>query len=220
LDDSLDPRAAVAQADALALDPDVMAVLGPFESATAQAVAPTLAHAGTPALLAAPLTDPPAGIRSLCPSPEALRQAQLEVARQVNALAPFSGDAASAADVLGQRSVSLVGGPDVFRPWLIQRAGSAAEGVRASACAPEGMGLDDLSEGDASLGHAAELADFGTHVLLEALAADIAAHGRPTRPGVTAALSQKPPAPGLAWYGVERGKWTLYNSPANREKGK
>jgi ABC-type branched-subunit amino acid transport system substrate-binding protein len=46
--DDLDPATAAGQAHALALDPDVVAVVGPFTAETAAAVAPILAAAGIP----------------------------------------------------------------------------------------------------------------------------------------------------------------------------
>lgn len=48
LDDSLDPAMAAQQARALSLDPDVIAVIGPFTEGAAAAVEPVLAASGTP----------------------------------------------------------------------------------------------------------------------------------------------------------------------------
>ncbi len=68
LNDDLDPEAAAAQAAALAEDPSVIAVIGPFTSPTAAQVAPILSAAGIRALVAAPLDAPLAGSYSLCPA--------------------------------------------------------------------------------------------------------------------------------------------------------
>lgn len=50
LDDSLDPAMAAQQARALALDPDVLAVIGPFTKDTAVAVQTVLAETATPSI--------------------------------------------------------------------------------------------------------------------------------------------------------------------------
>lgn len=107
-DDLYAPTAA-AQARALALDPDVMAVLGPWSAETAAAATPILAEASLPVLVA---TDVPI---------------------------PSSGE-----------------------KW-----------------------------GDAALAQAAALAGQDARVLMDALAADIRAHGQPTRSGVAAALENR-----------------------------
>jgi ABC-type branched-subunit amino acid transport system substrate-binding protein len=104
-DDLYGPTAA-AQAKALALDPKVLAVVGPWTAETAAAAGPILAGAGLPVFSATDTSVPPPGEK-----------------------------------------------------W-----------------------------GDAVLGDAAKLAGDNTRVLLDALAADIRAHGRPTRGGVAAAL--------------------------------
>jgi len=67
LNDDLDPAAAVVQAAALAEDASVIAVIGPFTMPTAAQAAPILSAAGIPAVVAAPLDAPLAGIHSLCP---------------------------------------------------------------------------------------------------------------------------------------------------------
>ncbi len=215
LDDGLAPRAAAAQARALAQDADVIAVLGPWESATAQAATPILAQAGIPALVAAPLTSSLPGVTSLCPSSPQIAAALAREIRTVNALSTIN-DAATVANELtrrdaGNQTAALVGGPDLFRPWLIGRAGSAAEGTIAAACAPAGMAAAVVAGqgADASLSHAASLADYGVHALLQALAADIATRGRPSRAGVAAALAQGAITPGLVWYRVANGQWVI-----------
>ena len=104
--DDLHGPTAAAQAKALALDPEVLAVVGPWSAETAAAAAPILAEAGLPVLAAADTPIPPPGEK-----------------------------------------------------W-----------------------------GDAALADAATLAGNDARLLLDALAADIRAHGRPTRGGVAAAL--------------------------------
>ena len=107
--DDLDAPTAAAQAQALALDPDVLAVVGPWTAETAAAAQPILAEAGLPALAATDVSIPSSGEK-----------------------------------------------------W-----------------------------GDAALAQSAALAGQDARVLLDALAADIRAHGQPTRAGVAAALNSR-----------------------------
>ena len=106
--DDLHGPTAAAQAKALALDPEVLAVVGPWTAETANAAEPILGAAGLASLAATDTAVPPPGEK-----------------------------------------------------W-----------------------------GDAALADAAKLAGDNTRVLLDALAADIQAHGRPTRGGVAAALRE------------------------------
>ena len=106
--DDLHGPTAAAQARALALDPEVLAVVGPWTAETAAAAAPILAEAGLPVFTSADTPVPPPG-----------------------------------------------------EQW-----------------------------GEAALAKAATLAGDDARLLLNALAADIRAHGRPTRGGVAAALNQ------------------------------
>jgi ABC-type branched-subunit amino acid transport system substrate-binding protein len=107
-DDLYGPTAA-SQAQALALDPDVLAVVGPWSEETAAAATPILAAAGLPALVATGVPLPASGEK-----------------------------------------------------W-----------------------------GDAALAQAAALAGQDARKLLDALAADSRAHGRPTRPAVMTELLHK-----------------------------
>jgi ABC-type branched-subunit amino acid transport system substrate-binding protein len=59
--DDLDAATAAAQAQALALDPDVLALVGPWTVETAAAAAPVLAEAGLPALVATDVPIPSSG---------------------------------------------------------------------------------------------------------------------------------------------------------------
>jgi hypothetical protein len=218
LNDDLDPATAARQAGALAQDRDILAVLGPFDSPAARQALPVLAAAAVPLLAAAPIettTRPPAGasctgIFSLCPSPEKIDAAL----RVVIGLSPWTSDAVFAADALTRgyaagQPLHLVGGPDLLRPWLPKRAGIAAEGTEAFGCAitAEARERPESGGGDASLDHAAVLAGAGTRTLLAALAADIGAHGAPSRAGVAAALAARPIESGLVRYRVQDGAW-------------
>jgi Periplasmic binding protein len=106
--DDLHGPTAAAQAQALALDPEVLAVVGPWTAETAAAAAPILTEAGLPTLAEPDTPIPPPGEK-----------------------------------------------------W-----------------------------GDAALADAAALAGKDVRLLLDALASDIHAHGRPTRAGVATALNQ------------------------------
>ena len=107
--DDLDAPTAAAQAQALALDADVLGVVGAWSVETAAAARPILAEAGLPALAATDVSLPSSGEK-----------------------------------------------------W-----------------------------GDAALAQAAALASQDARTLLDALAADIRAHGQPTRAGVDAALRSR-----------------------------
>ncbi|MGQ9768865.1 MAG: ABC transporter substrate-binding protein, partial [Anaerolineae bacterium] len=204
LNDDLDPPTAVRQAQALAQDGDVVAVLGPFDQATAAAAAPILQAAGIPTLVGAPLAQELAGVRSLCPSAAEIAQVLTVAAGQSPALVHFPGDAASAADALlrrreaGWRGVMLVG-PDAVRPWYIQRAGPAAEGTRAVVCDVAGAAAAD------EVLPVVALARAGAVRLLDVLS-EAAAEGRLSRASVHAALASYGPhkglAPGVRWYQV------------------
>jgi len=109
VNDDLHAPTAAAQAQALALDADVLGVVGPWTAETVAAAQSILAEAGLPALAAADVSTPTSGEK-----------------------------------------------------W-----------------------------GDAVLVQAAALAGQDARVLLDALAADIRAHGQPTRSGVAAALRSR-----------------------------
>lgn len=92
--DDLYGPSAEAQAMALAVDPDVLAVIGPWTNATAQAATPTLVSAGLPGVSGAFL---PEGQRSApsvhtsCPSPEGLALALLDRADALGHLVAVAG---------------------------------------------------------------------------------------------------------------------------------
>jgi len=174
LNDDLDPRAAAAQAKALAQDPDVLAALGPWSGQTVAAAAPILSQAGIPALVAAALEDPPAGVFSLCLS---------SAGPESSFLAPNG--------------------------FLV---GLAAEGTRAPLCVPAAGPPADFvaayqARTGATPGPDALLAYAAARAIVDALARDAAAAGRPTRRGVAAALAAHPVETGLVWYRVENGRW-------------
>lgn len=226
LNDDLDPPTAVRQAQALVQDNAVVAVIGPFDQATAAAAVPILSAAGIPALVPAPLAQEFSGVRSLCPPTGEIARVLGEAAVGFSAgQSPnvhFPGDAESAADALacyrtqGGRGEMLVG-PDAVRPWFIQRAGSAAEGTRAAVCDLSGAGWNDDDLPVVGLTRA------GVAVLVQALSV-AAAGGELSRPAVAAALTSAMPGgvglvPGqapasgvpiasrLRWYRVVDGQW-------------
>jgi hypothetical protein len=122
----------------------------------------------------------------------------------------YVGDASSAADhLVSWRSSgwqgTLLGGPELARPWLPERSGVAGEGVRAVVCSYPAAPIET---GDVALDNESRLAYAGTRMILRALARDIAARGRPSRPGVGVQLVQELPSANLAWLRVEDGRWT------------
>ena len=216
LNDDLDPQTAAMQARVLAQDDAVLAVIGPWSSATAASASAALSQAGLPAIGFPALETPVVGVRSLCPAASELAlviNASLssDSSRQVRF---HPGDAASAADELLRLAAAgwqgtLIGGPDVARPWFIGRAGRAAEGTRAIVCRvegarPEGATPDD---GDVTPALAASLARAAARAVLGAAAQEIAGRSRPTREGIAARLSAQPLAIGWDWVQVENGRW-------------
>lgn len=213
LNDDLDPATAAAQARALVLDADVIAVLGPWTTTTANAVAPVLTASGIPWLPAASLPSPPAATYPLCPPLDQVTATLITAFPGTSLPLPealptapaifHSGEAAAAAaDLARWRAAGwsgiLVGGPDLVQPWFAALAGPAAEGTQAVTCHAGQRG--DMAPWQA-------LAEAGAQVLLQALAADIADHGRPTRSGVAAALANAPGSVGLTWYRLQDGRW-------------
>ena len=224
-DDSLHPPTAAAQARALAQDPDVIAVLGPWTAETASAVAPVLSQAGIPTLVAAPLAGNLPRILSLCPGELSIRQALIARAETLlggpaNVMEPgastrpatevvvYLGEAASAAEDLRRWrghgwDGRLVGGPDLFRPWFVKLAGEAGEGTLALAC---GQAPAQATE-DVTAAQAGQLAEVGVEILLQALADDVSAHGRPGREGLAEALARLSRPSTSEWYQVQHGQW-------------
>jgi len=216
LNDDLDPQTAATQARILAQDDAVLAVIGPWSAATAASAGATLSQAGLPTIVVAALEQPAAGVRSLCPAATELPSVvsasfSADPLRQVRF---HPGDAASAADELLRLAAAgwqgtLIGGPDVARPWFIGRAGRAAEGTRAIVCRVEGTRPEGAAPGehDVTPALAASLASAAARAVLGAAAQEIAGRGRPTRAGIAARLSAQPLAVGWDWVQVENGRW-------------
>ncbi len=213
LNDDLDPPTAARQAQALAQDTDLLAVIGPSDIATAQAAAPILAAAGIPTLLLAPVEGDWPGLRSACPAAGVISKTlALRVANTLSSISRIVNTPQQLVGRYAQGERGLwVGGPELFRPWVISQGGVAAEGLWVAACAPEGLERGSGAADDLSLTHAAALAGYGTRVVLDALAADIAAHGRPSRAGTATALAQQAVMPGVVWFQVAHGRWV--NAP-------
>lgn len=211
LNDDLAPATAAAQAQVLAADPDVVAVLGPFDSAAVQAVAPVLEQAGVPLLTLAPFAGLSPGSRSLCPEPEQIQialKSKLRVANTllIDASADVFAEGFNARYAKGWRG-ELIGGPDLARPWFIALAGAAAEGSRAAMCDLAALDAGAGPGEDAALAQEAALAGAGARILLQALAEAIGEQGQPTRAAVSLTLAAHPIEPGLAWFQVSGGRW-------------
>jgi hypothetical protein len=251
LNDDDDAAGAAAQGRALADDPDLLGVIGPFDSEPAGSAAAAYSSTGLPALVAAPLEATAPALQSLCPPPVALAEqawqragapgggvagpatvlaqalsavaqaATLGASIRDGALLPqkvlYTGDAAGAADqVLRWHAAgwqgTLIGGPDLARPWFVGRAGPAGDGTLALACAPgesTPVGFDEAYRAQAGSlpGPDARLAYAGARRLLQAVAADIKAHGRPSRAGTGAALGARPGQARSTWLVVRNGQW-------------
>jgi ABC-type branched-subunit amino acid transport system substrate-binding protein len=129
----------------------------------------------------------------------------------------YTGDAAGGADQLRQWRAQgwrgrMLGGPDLARDWFGERAGPGAEGSLAVTCAPGAELPADFTAGyraQAGMppGPDAVLAYYGTRLLLQAAAADIARQGRPTREGVAVALAQEPVQTQALALELEGGQW-------------
>lgn len=86
--DDMDGRSAAAQARALALDGDLLAVLGPWTDAAAGGAIPVLAQAGVPELVIPSASELPPGILSACPTPDAIAAALVARAADGGAASP------------------------------------------------------------------------------------------------------------------------------------
>lgn len=214
LNDDLAVASAAAQAQTLAHDDAVLAILGPFEQGPGTAAAAVAAKAGIPILVAAPIETTSDAALALCPPVTEIAVELSAVSAFLNrgaiggdpAQAPlavfFPGDALAAADVLIQQRGAVVVGPDALRPWFIQRAGAAGEGTVAAACSLAGASPvvgADLPE--------AHLARAAADALMQALAADIRTHGHPSRQGLIETLPRQEVKPVLRWYWVQNRSW-------------
>ena len=162
----------------------------------------TIGHQGE-AQVNTPEGGAPAPATDLCADPCA------GSAPDCRATVLYTGSAAAAADDLVRWRTAgwqgaFLGGPELARPWLVQRAGNAAEGTEAVVCSDAS---GDTQAGDPSLDGEAEVARAGTEVLLRAIARDVAAHGVPTRAGVSSQLLNETLARSLGWLLVRDGRW-------------
>ena len=138
LNDDGIPTGSANQAGALAQDPDVLAVIGPWDSAEAAAAVPVLQNAGIPVLVAAPLA-PAVGVRSLCPPPEGVAEALLSLASRFDA-SSVALDGPPNALALALQTIprragaeQLAGGSDrstVVRVYTGEAAGGALQALR------------------------------------------------------------------------------------------
>ncbi len=167
LNDNGRPAEAQRQAANLAVDQDLLAVIGPLHSATAAAAGPALADAGLPWITLASLTpeQQPGGFAlEAAPADLARRGAELLAADGVIQPLVLSGqagpsdqiaadpapagviwlgDAAGGAALAGQLSpgILLVGGPELGSTVFQGRAGDAAAGVRWLSAGPQASSL-------------------------------------------------------------------------------
>lgn len=245
-DDGADPEMARQQAEKLAVDPQVVVVIGHFREATTGAALPVYAREGLP-LLAPAVLDPALGsgpgtalrigpdadelaarmlegvteaglVTDGGPLGEALRRAAAERGLPLRPIGP-PADAARWSDLppvlfcdappvdCGEVLVALrargwegefVGGPDLAADEFRAVAGDAAVGVRAVTPWPRPQNLPDCADfvaacTEISLGiPPADLAlpaYAAARYALRAVELAIARDGKPSRPGVAAALT-------------------------------
>lgn len=243
LNDDGEPTAAALQARKLAVDADVVGVIGPLARATAEAAAGPLTEAGlawvAPASIADRVVSDQANAFRLFAADADLASALVGwAARQggtglllaIPEMGSFSAalNAAAAAARIpvtttipaeGQAAVLLLGGDAEQAATTLQDApafledGSIGSGPEAAGevfwqrmrplrvemvwatslrprvwPSPVAQGYTELAGSE--LGPAAALAYDATQALLDAVAQDIVAHGKPSRAGVMAALTQ------------------------------
>jgi hypothetical protein len=143
VNDDSDPQAGANQARALASDPDVIAVLGPFSSETA-AAARQVAQAAGLAMISGAIESGESPALSVCPSPDAI-EAGLARAGFGDAIR-IGGDAAAAArSILELRSAGEVGavrvGPDATwggLPLILDAPPDTVFGVACGGAGPGG----------------------------------------------------------------------------------
>jgi hypothetical protein len=203
-DDMGDPALAAAQAEKLAADPDVAAVIGHWRDETTLAAAPIYAEAGLP-LVTFTTTDVISGgeVTNLAPSAEALSAAAeawaqaegINAAVQIEPLAEVD-KAVAAARQAGADDQAAIGGPvwglgqfgALGGEWvegLYYVSGAAAPGMADDAFLPPG-GLDGFAAGyeEGSLGTPpgplAEAAYYATWLAME----QIAGAGHPIIAGI------------------------------------
>jgi hypothetical protein len=121
----------------------------------------------------------------------------------------YSGDAVGAAAALRHWKASgwdgsILGGPEVARPWLIEMAEGSSDGTHAVLCGSQGPASSD---GDISLENAAELAAIASRTILTGFDRVIADQGRPSREALTEWLSTEGVGGGMTWIAVRDGQW-------------
>lgn len=129
LDDEDDPNEAARRARELARDPDVLFVIGHFDTATATAAAAAYRAAGLPALLLAPVADevlePAAGVVSLVRDDPSIASSR-RIGRAL-AVSEAVARALDAAERVGARGVA---GRGTLGRALAAAVGEAAAGER------------------------------------------------------------------------------------------
>jgi ABC-type branched-subunit amino acid transport system substrate-binding protein len=181
-DDGGDPEMAVGQARKLAVDPDVLVVIGHWRDDTTQAALPIYQEAGLPLIVYSAADVGGEYTVNLSPSLAGLEA----LADTVDAASMLDSpdDITAAAETLREAPDGpVVGGPLWGMNQFYALAGSAAEGVYfvTGAALPSDLGIED----DAVFAH--PLAPLGYDAALVALAA-IHAAGAPSREAVAAAL--------------------------------
>jgi ABC-type branched-subunit amino acid transport system substrate-binding protein len=173
LDDSGDPQLAVTQAEKMATDPEVVGVVGHWLDETTLAAAPAYSAAGLPLLATTASTRLDPSAFRLWPSQGAL-EAQIQPGWKPSGLpfqpgwgqTPFWSDGGPRLRLLAPAPMPA----DTPDPGFAQRYRAISNGVEPNAYAV--------------------LAYDAARLLCEAIARDVAAHGRPTRAGVAAALRE------------------------------
>ena len=132
-----------------------------------------------------------------------------EASASANCPVIHTGDAVSSAGALSRWRAAgwegpFIANPEAARPWFIEQAGTAAEGVRAVVCGSS----DSLPpDQDASLQAAAGLASGATRLVLSGLTHVVTGASHPTRSNIAKVLSSTAVGQDLAWIEVRNGRW-------------
>jgi ABC-type branched-subunit amino acid transport system substrate-binding protein len=199
-DDGGDPAQAREQADKLATDPDVLAVIGHWRTETTAAAAPEYVAAGLPLLAPNPgsaAPDLPPEVYRLGLTAAAERAAVPAGARQCPAPCDSFDDVAWLTDTRAQHPDSAIYGPPLWdQPQFLALAGADAEGTYFVTAAPYPADSADpafadryaeLSNGVAPRTNAV-LAYDAARLMIAAIAANAGDQVSPDRAGVQAAL--------------------------------
>ncbi len=149
---------------------------------------------------------------ALNPKPEALSEANSVPGDGVTVQVYWPGDAAEAAAWLVAEHATgsariLIGGPDVLKPWFVERAGEAGEGTRAIACSLSGSGAVKAELPEVALARVA------AERIVRALAASVQAGLGPTREQITVELDAQQFEPAFVWHQVIGGEWQPVAEP-------